>query len=46
MHQQGRLVDGTNAMTKQEALDRLDKEGGFNQKEVDTIGGGECALPD
>ena len=36
--QQGRLVDGTNAMTKHEALERLKKEGGFKKlkKKVDT----------
>ncbi len=36
--QQGRLVDGTNAMTKHEALERLKKkEGGFKKpkKKVD-----------
>jgi hypothetical protein len=32
--QQGRLVSGTDAMTKQEALDRLAKEGGFKSKKV------------
>ncbi len=38
--QQGRLVDGTNAMTKPEALERLKKEGGFKkpkEKNVNTI---------